>query len=427
MFPSTCSQLPCMNIDVKTLASTGTWCTLGVDRPVVLVPEQDRVVAVRAASLHLARHEPELGRDRGEPGHGQRARPGSSGRRSAGRVLCPDEDGQVGDDQRQRQDRQVPGGDVVLERDHPGRYRAATESGRVALAAAMRSSARRSAATCGAMSSPVRAREPPVRVSAMRSTLAAGAVGVVRPAELLGDVDHPSGVDHEVGRIDDAAGCAGRLPSSCRAAGCWPRPATTRQRSSSDRLGPDHGAERARREHVALLACGRSSGGQAVAPSATSSLDPLRVDVGDGDLGARVEQVANEARRRRVLRPARPRATPRRSSPSPASAAAARIPQKTPHAVIGEGSPEPPRLDRQAGDVVGLERDDLGVGGARADVLGRQVAAAERVDEPAQRPEQERRLVGARDRPARRSCRRPGRARRRRSCRSSRARAAGRR
>ena len=27
MFPSTCSQLPCMNIEVNTLASTGTWCT----------------------------------------------------------------------------------------------------------------------------------------------------------------------------------------------------------------------------------------------------------------------------------------------------------------------------------------------------------------------------------------------------------------
>ena len=53
-------------------------------------------------------------------------------------------------------------------------------------------------------------------------------------------------------------------------------------------------------------------------------------------------------------------------------------------------------LDREAGDVARLARDDLGVGGRRADVLGRQVAAAERLDEPPQRPEQELALLRAR-------------------------------
>ena len=75
--------------------------------------------------------------------------------------------------------------------------------------------------------------------------------------------------------------------------------------------------------------------------------------------------------------------------PTPASSIAARIPQKTPHAVIGEGSPEPPFSTGRPVMWRVSRGDDLGVGGRRADVLGRQVAAAERLDEPPQRPEQE--------------------------------------
>ncbi len=288
----------------------------------------------------------------------------------------------------------MAGGDVVFERDHPGRYRAATESGLVALTAAMRSSARRSAATCGAMLSRcASARTRPCQRVGDPLDAAAGALGVIRPAELLGDVDHPTRVDHEVGGVDDAARVQ-RVAHRAVEQLVVGRPGHHPAAQRVDRLGPDHRTERARREHVALLGV-HALGCAGRRAERHERRHPVGVDVRDVTTRARVQQVADEAGPD-VARALHGHADAGHVVAEPGlgqgGAHAAEDAPRRHRRRVARAAP----LDRQAGDVIGLERDDLGVGGARADVLGRQVAAAERVDEPAQRPEQEMRLVRAR-------------------------------
>ena len=80
----------------------------------------------------------------------------------------------------------------------------------------------------------------------------------------------------------------------------------------------------------------------------------------------------------------RDRAFARESSEPQRSFADAWIARNTPCAVTGDGSPDRPARPR---DVVGLHVDEVHVRRARADVFGRDVAAAEALDEAAVRAE----------------------------------------
>ena len=146
---------------------------------------------------------------------------------------------------------------------------------------------------------------------------------------------------------------------------------------------------------------------------------------GDAELGVqRGRAVRVAGRRRSPARPRRPaagrrsrrrgRCPARRRAGRPGRIAVhlrrtARMPARTPTAVVGDGSPEPPSATLTPVTHGRLERDPVHVPLRRADVFGGDVAAAELVDRPTQRPQ--RRLVPrpVRDRASRRPCRRPGR------------------
>ena len=112
-------------------------------------------------------------------------------------------------------------------------------------------------------------------------------------------------------------------------------------------------AERARREHVALDLEDLVERHDRRAELALRALGLERIDVGDGELGARrvellAEVVADvaDALHRDVHALERRRARA-------ASFTQASMPRRTPSAVNGDGSPEPPCVDVDAGDVLG--------------------------------------------------------------------------
>ena len=113
--------------------------------------------------------------------------------------------------------------------------------------------------------------------------------------ELAIDVDQAAGVGDEVGRVEDPA-LGEPSASARRRAGCWPRRRRSRSAARSTFARVDRAAERARREHVALgqqrLARARAS----AAPSSLGERAACGVDVGDGQLAARLRQPPREPR-----------------------------------------------------------------------------------------------------------------------------------
>ena len=278
----------------------------------------------------------------------------------------------------------MPGGDGVAERDH----RAAV----AARAAPIRSRAIGWAARWGATPSSRARSNTSASVCAIRSTLRRRPLRVVDAArQLLADVDHAARVDREVRRVDHARGCFSSSPIPASASWLLAAPAMILQRSAPIVSPSDRRAQRARREHVALDGWILHRGGPD-APSASRGSQPVgvmsatvtvaRPPAGGGRHAADVAQTLHGD------------VDAVESRPSPASRSEARIPQKTPQAVIGDGSPEPP-LATGSPVMWACASHLLGVVGRRADVLSGQVAAAEPVDESAQREELLRPLVGA--------------------------------
>ena len=360
-------------------------------RPVSELADVDRIVAGGAPHGELARHEAVLGGDRREAV--DRHRPAVRLEHLGRSVLRPDEDGEVDGDQGDREDRAPARRNVVVERDHPAGRRPDSGSGSAARAAAIRSSASRSAATCVGNAVGPGAREHRAHRLADPLDARTRPVGVVRPAELLGDVDDAAGVDDEVWRVQDPP--AVKLVAHRAVEKLVVRSARHDAAAKPGHgLGPDHRAERTGRVDVALQRVHRARVAR-LGAERDERLDPVGVDVGHRHARAGLEQVADDVaadvpgalhRHPHALELI---ADPRLLDRGPHAAHDA--PRSHRRGVAGAAL-----LHGQAGDVASLPGDDLGVGGRRADVLGRQVTAADRLDETTQRPEQELALLCSR-------------------------------
>src|SRR6478609_2282387 len=168
MLPSTCSQPPCMNIEVKRVSTTGTWCTRTnagapsrANRPTWTVssPCGQRIVSSHGTKPYSAV---------------------TAVNPSTGTSPRLDESSCVG---------------AACDQ---------TKTARLATMSAMVRTGHRRVGTlsCSGIIRP--GEDRPERVGDPLDTLP-GPVGVVRPAELLPDVDDAAGVDHEVGRVQDPA------------------------------------------------------------------------------------------------------------------------------------------------------------------------------------------------------------------------------
>ena len=210
----------------------------------------------------------------------------------------------------------------------------------------------------------------------------------VAVAEIFGaDVDDPAGVDHIIGRIEDAARRAAARRPRASPAGCWRRrrrPAPSARRSSP-------------RSRIAPSALGLST--SASRPRISSARHDLAagrvgellrlglVDVGDRSASRLPRRREARRRWRRCPRPAARCAGPSRLSLPSARFTAALMPRNTPSEVCGPGSPPTsPALELgKPGDELGRARDLDHVGDAHPDVLGGDVAAAEMRRPPCRR------------------------------------------
>ena len=117
-----------------------------------------------------------------------------------------------------------------------------------------------------------------------------------------------AGVDHVVGRVEDARARAAARRPRARRAGCSRSRRRSRQREARDRLGVERAADGARRVDVALGRRARASGGDRLAAgrgrAATSSTSA------DEHARARVGELAREVARRPRRRPGRARVRP---------------------------------------------------------------------------------------------------------------------
>ena len=203
-----------------------------------------------------------------------------------------------------------------------------------------------------------------------------------RRRDIRSDVDDAAGVDDIIGRVEDAALRASRCAVlAASPAGCWRRRRRSARSSAAIDCSVEDRAERARADHVGFerqdlvrrrRPCRRSRRRASCARAAsTSAIDS------------------------RAPSAAAWRATPPATLPAPCSAmcspsrlslpsarfTAALMPRNTPSDVCGPGSPPTRRLrpGRPATNLVWRRNLDH-VGDAHADVLGGDVAAAERVD-----------------------------------------------
>ena len=101
-------------------------------------------------------------------------------------------------------------------------------------------------------------------------------------------------------------------------------------------------AERARREHVAVDVEDLIERNDLRAELAVRALGLERVDVGDGELRARPRGAPCTGGSRRARRPAPRRGCPRAKSFPSLNSTHASMPRRTPSAVNGDGSPDPP-------------------------------------------------------------------------------------
>ena len=242
----------------------------------------------------------------------------------------------------------------------------------------------------------------------------------------------PPALATKSGRPQDAARPAAARRRCRRRAGCSPRRRSTGACSARDGVVVEHAAQRARGEHVDRRGqrLGRASTQRA--PSAP------RVARLAGSMSA----TSSRAPRRASRRARRSADVPEPDDRDAAALAATPMPKarshvastaaSTPSAVYGLGSPEPPARRGRPVTWRRARGDDRHVARRGADVLGGDVAAAERVDRvaevqqhvaPAPAPSAARVRRRGRSRP----CRRRAAGRRPPTCRSSRARGAGRR
>ena len=143
----------------------------------------------------------------------------------------------------------------------------------------------------------------------------------------------------------------------------------------------EHAAERARGEHVDVGGQRACAGRSTRAPSRSASSRRLLVDVGERRASRRPRRAARPAGRRRWPTPDHgdAAALERRRCRS-ARSQATRIAASTPSAVHGLGSPDPPLSTARPVTWLGHLGDHPHVGLGRADVLGGEVGAVERLD-----------------------------------------------
>ena len=203
--------------------------------------------------------------------------------------------------------------------------------------------------------------------------------------ELLGDVDDPARSGDEVGDVQDVAGRETLRRWTGSASWLFAAPHTAPHAQPLHRGVVQHPAQRARGEQVTVDARGSRPGRRLGHRSWTRRPRP-----GPSLTSATITDAPASAASRARWPPTFPApwiATRRPASVASAPSRArttARMACTTPCAVTGDGSPDPPSRLADPRHPGGHGRDQVHVAGGRADVLGGEVTAPERVDRPAE-------------------------------------------